>query len=332
MHDLNDLYFFAQVVEHNGFAAAARVLGMPRSRLSRRIGLLEDRLGVRLLQRSTRRFAVTEIGLEYYRHCVAMLVEAEAAQDAIERARAEPQGNRAVKLPVIGALFSGRRDGGAIHGRRARTSQVHLESTSIGRVDVIREGFDIAIRVRFPPLEESDLVMKVLAESTQRLVASPRHHEGPIPDRLCPPISARFPALGWGPPQQKKTTARVLDGPNGSDGPNSSPTSLDNRGHGYPAARGPARRGRGAIADHDGDKRSFRRNIDRRVARMVPSGGHHPCHLPVAPGSASLSACAARFSGSRICDPEPSGDSSHPELIAPAPGVKYRRRGRNVPE
>jgi DNA-binding transcriptional LysR family regulator len=62
MQDLNDLFFFAQVVDHNGFAAAARALGMPRSRLSRRIGLLEERLGVRLIQRSTRRFAVTDIG------------------------------------------------------------------------------------------------------------------------------------------------------------------------------------------------------------------------------------------------------------------------------
>src|SRR5271170_4796589 len=67
MQDLNDLRFFAGVVEQNGFAAAARKLGMPRSRLSRRIGLLEERLGVRLIQRSTRRFGVTEIGREYYR-------------------------------------------------------------------------------------------------------------------------------------------------------------------------------------------------------------------------------------------------------------------------
>ena len=81
MQDLNDLYFFAQVVDHGGFAAAARALGMPRSRLSRRIALLEDRLGVRLIQRSTRRFSVTEIGQDYYRHCVAMLVEADAAQE-----------------------------------------------------------------------------------------------------------------------------------------------------------------------------------------------------------------------------------------------------------
>ena len=62
MQDLNDMRFFAEVVDQNGFAAAARKLGMPRSRLSRRIGLLEDRLGVKLVHRSTRRFTVTEIG------------------------------------------------------------------------------------------------------------------------------------------------------------------------------------------------------------------------------------------------------------------------------
>jgi DNA-binding transcriptional LysR family regulator len=105
MQDLNDLYFFAQVVDHNGFAAAARALGMPRSRLSRRIGLLEERLGVRLIQRSTRRFAVTEIGRGYYRHCIAMLVEADAAQEAIERVRAEPQGIVRVSCPSPCCIF-----------------------------------------------------------------------------------------------------------------------------------------------------------------------------------------------------------------------------------
>ncbi len=92
MQDLNDLYYFARVVEHGGFAPAARALDMHKSKLSRRIALLEDSLGVRLIQRSTRRFAVTEIGQAYYGHCVAMLVEAEAAQEAVERTRAEPQG------------------------------------------------------------------------------------------------------------------------------------------------------------------------------------------------------------------------------------------------
>lgn len=55
MHDLNDLYYYAEVVEHGGFSAAARVLGLPKSKLSRRLALLEERLGVRLIQRSTRR-------------------------------------------------------------------------------------------------------------------------------------------------------------------------------------------------------------------------------------------------------------------------------------
>jgi DNA-binding transcriptional LysR family regulator len=101
MQDLNDLYFFAQVVEHSGFAAAARALGMPRSRLSGRIGLLEQRLGIRLIQRSTSRFAVTEIGHAYHRHCVAMLVEAEAAQETIDQVRAVPQGLVRVSCPTL---------------------------------------------------------------------------------------------------------------------------------------------------------------------------------------------------------------------------------------
>jgi multidrug efflux pump subunit AcrA (membrane-fusion protein) len=92
MQDLNDLYFYVQVVDNGGFAAASRALGIPKSKLSRRLQELEERLGVRLLQRSTRKLAVTEIGQEYYRHCVAMLVEAGAAQEAIERSRSGPQG------------------------------------------------------------------------------------------------------------------------------------------------------------------------------------------------------------------------------------------------
>ena len=82
MRDLNDLFFFAEVVEHGGFAPAGRALGIPKSKLSRRVAALEERLGVRLIQRSTRRFSVTEIGQEYYRHCRAMLVEADAAEEA----------------------------------------------------------------------------------------------------------------------------------------------------------------------------------------------------------------------------------------------------------
>lgn len=171
MKDLNDLYYFVQVADHGGFAAAARVTGIQKSMLSRRMQQLEDRLGVRLINRSTRRFSITEVGREYYDRCVAMLVEAEAAEQVIAQVRAEPRGTIRVSCPValinfqFGALFA-----------RFLTNypdiELHLESSN-RRVDVISEGFDVAIRVRFPPLESTELVMRWLDESTQCLVASP---------------------------------------------------------------------------------------------------------------------------------------------------------------
>ena len=211
MQDLNDLRFFVDVVEQNGFAAAARKLGMPRSRLSRRIGLLEERLGVRLIQRSTRRFAVTEIGHEYYSHCVAMLVEAEAAQEVIDRSRAEPQGMIKLSCPPALLCFQ-------VGDMVARFMAAHprvtvlIESTS-RKVDVISEGFDIAVRVRFPPLEESDLVMRVLAPSTQRLVASPGLLGG-IARPLVPADLVSLPSLDFGPPRREHQWC--LEGPDGA--------------------------------------------------------------------------------------------------------------------
>jgi len=171
MEDLNDLYLFVQVVDHHGFAAAGRALGMPKSKLSRRIAQLEERLGVRLIQRSTRSFIVTPIGQEYYRHCVAMLVEARAAQEAIDRFGGEPRGTVRIACPP--AMLDYRISELLARFLAGRPRIVlDLESTN-RRVDVIGEGFDIALRVRFPPLEDTGLVMRVLGESEQRLVASP---------------------------------------------------------------------------------------------------------------------------------------------------------------
>lgn len=172
MRDLNDLYYYVQSVEHGGFAPAGRALGMPKSKLSRRVALLEERLGVRLIQRSTRRFAVTEIGQTYFMHCKAMLVEADAAEDAVALTQSEPCGTVRMTCPValldarVGAMVS---DFMVKYPR----VQVHLEETN-RRVDVVGEGIDLAIRVRPPPLEDSDLVMRVLADRDQCLVASPR--------------------------------------------------------------------------------------------------------------------------------------------------------------
>lgn len=172
MQDLNDLYFFAQVVEHGGFAAASRATGVPKSKLSRRVALLEERLGVRLLQRSTRRFSVTEVGQVYYRHCLAMVAEADAAQETIDRTQTEPQGRVRVSCPVVlaqGPLTPIVSRFLANHPR----VRIHVEATN-RRVDVIEEGFDLAIRVRQPPLEDTDLIIKVLAQDSSVLVASPR--------------------------------------------------------------------------------------------------------------------------------------------------------------
>ena len=211
MQDLNDLYLFAQVVEHGGFAAAGRAIGVPKSKLSRRVGELEARLGVRLIQRSTRRFTVTEIGEEYYQHCVAMLVEAEAAQEVIDRSHSEPQG--VVRISCPPALI-GFQVGDMIARFMAAYPRVavHLESTS-RRIDLISEGIDIAIRVRFPPIEETDYVMRVLGDSGQRLVASPgclAQLNGPA----VPASLGALPSVGFGPAHGKHVWE--LEGPDGA--------------------------------------------------------------------------------------------------------------------
>lgn len=210
MQDLNDLYYFARVVDFGGFAPAGRALGVPKSKLSRRIALLEERLGVRLLLRSTRRFSVTEAGQAFYGHCRAMLVEAEAAEEAIELRRAEPRGTVRLSCPTalldggVGAMLA---EFMALHPRL----EVHLAATN-RRVDVVGEGFDLALRVRPPPLEDSDLVLRVLAERNQCLVASPALlARQPAP--LAPADLAALPSLAMGTPQGEH--AWRLAGPGG---------------------------------------------------------------------------------------------------------------------
>ena len=92
MQDLNDLYYFSQVVEQGGFSAASRVLNIPKSRLSRRISQLEENLGVRLLQRTTRRLRLTSAGERYLRYCKEVSASARAADEAMRQLQAEPAG------------------------------------------------------------------------------------------------------------------------------------------------------------------------------------------------------------------------------------------------
>jgi DNA-binding transcriptional LysR family regulator len=171
LQDLNDLYFFAAVVEHGGFSAAGRALGVPKSRLSKRVAQLEERLGVRLLQRTTRRFVVTEVGERFYAHCRAVLEEAQAAQDAVDELRAEPRGVVRLSCPVSltqTVLADVLPNFLVLYPKM----QVRVVSSD-RRVDVIGEGYDLAIRVRTKLDTDANLVVRSFGQSRTLLVASP---------------------------------------------------------------------------------------------------------------------------------------------------------------
>jgi len=171
LQDLNDLYFFAAVVENGGFSAAGRALGVPKSRLSKRVAQLEERLGVRLLQRTTRRFVVTEVGERFYAHCRAVLEEAQAAQDAVDELRAEPRGVVRLSCPVSltqTVLADVLPNFLALYPKM----QVRVVSSD-RRVDVIGEGYDLAIRVRTKLDTDANLVVRSFGQSRTLLVASP---------------------------------------------------------------------------------------------------------------------------------------------------------------
>jgi DNA-binding transcriptional LysR family regulator len=197
MNDLNDFYYFVQVVDHKGFAPAARALGLQKSLLSRRIAVLEAGLGARLLQRSSRHFVVTEIGQAFYERCAAMLTEARSAELVVAASQAAPCGTVRLSCPV--GLLSFQFAPMLARFMSANPAvRLHLDSTN-RRVDVIAEGFDLAIRVRFPPLDDSDLVVRQLDESTQCLVAHPRltRHDVATPADL-----SSLPSIGHWPPQR----------------------------------------------------------------------------------------------------------------------------------
>lgn len=195
MQDLNDLAYFVKVVDHRGFAPAARALGMQKSKLSRRIAGLEERLGVRLLQRSTRRFSVTEIGQSYYQHCQAMLVEAEAAQQAIQQASAEPMG--LVRMACPPGLLSYRM-GEAVATFMAAFPKVEIRLKALNRpVDIILEGFDLVVGAQAPTVESASLTIRKLGEISQCLVAAPALMRTASPVTAPTDLKA-FPAIGVG--------------------------------------------------------------------------------------------------------------------------------------
>lgn len=170
MDDLNDLALFAAVVTHGGFSGAARALGIPKSRLSRRVAELEARLAVRLLQRSTRSVSVTEVGAAFFTHCESVSASARAAYEVAARAHAKPAGRLRVSCPIgVAHLFLAPLLPEFLLAHPA--VRLDLELTN-RRVDLIGENYDVALRMR-SALEDSDLVIRQLGESDQLLAASP---------------------------------------------------------------------------------------------------------------------------------------------------------------
>ncbi len=171
MQDLNDMVYFAEVVDRGGFAAAGRALGIPKSKLSRRVAELEARLGVRLLQRTTRKLSLTEAGELYHRHCVAMRDEADAAAEAVAVVQSEPRGTIRVCCPVTLAQSS---VGKLIPAFLARYPEVRIDMEVDNRVvDLVHEGVDVALRVRSTLDDSGSLIVKNLGTTMGLLVASP---------------------------------------------------------------------------------------------------------------------------------------------------------------
>ncbi|WP_285021405.1 LysR substrate-binding domain-containing protein [Novosphingobium sp. fls2-241-R2A-195] len=169
--DLNDYAYFAEVVAHGGFAPAGRALREPKSKLSRRIAGLEARLGLRLIERSSRRFRVTDTGQAFYERCRAILAEAEQAEALVLQAQAEPHGRVRFSCPtgMVAPI------GGLIASFLARYPKVRLQLVATDRaVDLIEERIDLALRVRASLTSDAALTMRSLGTSTRILVAAPQ--------------------------------------------------------------------------------------------------------------------------------------------------------------
>jgi DNA-binding transcriptional LysR family regulator len=173
MLDLSNLHCFVQAVEKKGIGAAARGLDLPKSRVSRRILALEAALGVRLLQRTTRKFAVTDVGQEFYTHAVATLVEAEAAEDVVRRRMAEPSGTIRFTCPVALAQLALAE---LIPRFMALYPRVRIVQHATNRyVDPVQEGFDVCLRAHSTLLPASTLIQRHLADIPWHLFAGPAY-------------------------------------------------------------------------------------------------------------------------------------------------------------
>lgn len=184
-YDANDLLIFARVIEHGSFSRAAERIGLPKSTVSRRISVLEERLGERLLQRTTRRLQLTEFGQLLLEHARQVVAEVDAVTNLAAHRQAQPSGRLRVSMPNdVATLLLTDMIGAFISLHPAITLELDL---SPRRVDLLGENFDLAIRIGSLP-DDSLLAARRLASITNGLYATPdylaEHGEPQTPDAL----------------------------------------------------------------------------------------------------------------------------------------------------
>ena len=167
--DLNDFFYFVQVVYRGGFTAAGRTLRIPKSTLSHRIQQLETSLGVRLINRTSRRFAMTDAGEEFYRHAVMMLREAELAETSVRHRLLEPAGTVRCTAAVATMQFAMRDMLADFLIRYPKVSVVAHATDQ--NVDIVGDNYDVAIRAHSDPLPDSTLVQRALTPAPWFLFA-----------------------------------------------------------------------------------------------------------------------------------------------------------------
>lgn len=170
LSDLDDFYCYALVVEHGGFSAAERATEIPKSKLSRRVYNLEESLGVRLIQRSSRHFAVTDIGMNIYRHAQVMMNAAQSAHDLVDHLSEQPRGLIKVSLPVSIAQSEMTK---VLPEFLKLYPEIRVQLiVSNRRVDIINEGIDVALRVRASLDDDPSLIVRKFENIEQHLFAS----------------------------------------------------------------------------------------------------------------------------------------------------------------
>jgi len=168
---LNDMLVFSEVVARGGFTAAGDAMGMPKSNVSRTVTRLELALGVQLLERTTRKQTLTEVGRMYYEHCIRIKDELESASASIENLTETPRGNLRVCASVgVGQSLIAQHL--AEFARTYPLVKVDLRLTN-RRVDLIDEGYDVVIRVGESP--DSNLISKYLCSQELHMYAAPRY-------------------------------------------------------------------------------------------------------------------------------------------------------------